>query len=105
MMCVNRCNRRHIVDRGITQGKISGHRVGPLSGSRVSGAIAKQSLLFSIPLPFLDGLALVVLFLPFGEPDCQLDAAVLVMKVEWSQRVSRTLHFADQTIDLIPMQK
>ena len=72
-----------------------------MSPARLSvQSLPHQALLLTLPISLFDILALVILFLAFGQPDLQLDPAALVMQVQRNQCVARTLHLADQSPQL-----
>src|SRR5690348_11675620 len=79
----------------------------PSAGRAPSGlsGLLEQTLPLALPFLLFLRLALVVLLLAAREPDLELDAPALVMKVDRHEGITRTLDAADQLVDFPGMEQ
>src|SRR5690606_39440109 len=61
--------------------------------------------IFTGPVLVARGIALVVELLASAKAEIQLDAAPLVMQVQWHQRIAALFRFADQLLDFLGVQQ
>src|SRR5664280_2100278 len=63
--------------------------------------VAHEAAVLAFPVALFLGVALVVLGLSLGQRDLGLDAAALVVEIEWHEREAFLLDLADQPLDLL----